>query len=73
MEGGSYYDYYIKEWAGVDPEDGSAMWYKDIVDKDNNVAGRETTKLYSEATDYKVVVPYRIFTVVSVLRSCIRI
>lgn len=54
MEGGSYYDYYIKEWAGVDPEDGSAMWYKDIVDKDNNVAGRETTKLYSEATDYKV-------------------
>lgn len=54
MEGGSYYDYYIKEWAGVDQEDGSAMWYKDIVDKDNNVIGRETTKLYSEATDYKV-------------------
>lgn len=36
VEGGSYYDYYIKEWAGVDPEDGKAMWYKDVTDKNGN-------------------------------------
>lgn len=54
VEGGSYYDYYTKEWAGVDPEDGSAMWYKDITDDKGNVTGKETTKSYSKATDYKV-------------------
>ena len=54
VEGGSFYDYYIKEWAGVDPEDGSAMWYKDIVDENGNVTGKETTKLYSEASDYNM-------------------
>ena len=52
VEGGSYYDYYIKEWAGVDPEDGKAMWYKDVTDKNGNTT-KETTKTYSEATDYK--------------------
>lgn len=54
VEGGSFYDYYIKEWAGVDPEDGSAMWYKDVVDEKGYVTGKETTKLYSEASDYNV-------------------
>lgn len=52
VEGGSYYDYYIKEWAGVDPEDGKAMWYKDVTDKNGNTT-KETIKTYSEATDYK--------------------
>lgn len=40
------------EWAGVDPEDGKAMWYKDVTDKNGNTT-KETTKTYSEATDYK--------------------
>ena len=53
VEGGSYYDYYIKEYAGVDSEDGSAMWYKDVLDEQGNVTGKETTKDYSLATDYK--------------------
>jgi hypothetical protein len=26
------YEYYIQEWAGVDPVDGYGMWYKDILD-----------------------------------------
>lgn len=53
VEGGSYYDYYIKEWAGVDPADGAAMWYMDEVDADGNVT-KVTTKQYSSATDYNV-------------------
>lgn len=53
VEGGSYYDYYIKEWAGVDPADGAAMWYMDEVDANGNVT-KVTTKQYSSATDYNV-------------------
>lgn len=52
MVGKSLYDWYIREWAGVDPDDGYGMWYKDITDTDGNVTGRETTKEYSEATRY---------------------
>jgi len=52
MVGKSLYDWYIREWAGVDPDDGYGMWYKDITDADGNVTGRETTKEYSEATRY---------------------
>lgn len=51
--GKSLYDFFMTEYAGVDPDDGSAMWYKDILDDDNNPTGeRETTKDYSEATRY---------------------
>lgn len=41
--------YYLKEWAGVDPETGSPLWYKDAAD-----GTRETTSNYSEADYYKV-------------------
>ena len=54
MEGGSIYDYYLKEYAGVDPQDGSAMWYKDVTDANGNVTGKTTTKVYSDATDYNL-------------------
>ena len=30
------------------------MWYKDVLDADGNVTGRETTKEYSEATRYYI-------------------
>ena len=51
--GKSIYDFYIQEWAGVDPEDGYGMWYKDILDVDGEPTGeKETTKVYAEATRY---------------------
>lgn len=51
-EGRSLYDFYLREWAGVDPNDGYGMWYKDVLDTQGQVTGRETTKDYDEATRY---------------------
>ncbi|MCC9042780.1 TonB-dependent receptor [Myroides sp. M-43] len=51
-EGRSLYDFYLREWAGVDPNDGYGMWYKDVLDTNGNITGRETTKDYDEATRY---------------------
>ena len=45
--------YYLKEWAGVNPENGAPMWYKDTKDSEGNVTGRETTSNYAEAGYYK--------------------
>lgn len=53
-EGSSVYEFYIEEWAGVDPEDGAAMWYMDELDEDLNVIGRVTTKDYDEAGRYEM-------------------
>lgn len=52
--GRSVYDFYTKEWAGVNPEDGSPLWYMNIKDKEDNVIGRGTTSVYKDATDYYV-------------------
>lgn len=52
VEGGSVYDFYIKEWAGVNPENGKAMWYKDVLDDQGRVIGRTTTENQTEATPY---------------------
>ena len=34
MVGRSIYDWYIREWAGVDPATGAAMWYRDTYEVD---------------------------------------
>lgn len=52
--GESMYSWYLREYAGVDAEDGLPMWWKDTKDKDGNITGRETTKTYSEGTRYIV-------------------
>jgi TonB-linked SusC/RagA family outer membrane protein len=52
VEGGSIYDFYIKEWAGVNPANGKATWYKDVLDENKNVTGRTTTENQTEATPY---------------------
>ncbi len=52
--GSSVYEFYIQDWAGVDPEDGAAMWYMDEKDADGNVTGRITTKDYDEADRYEL-------------------
>ena len=52
MEGGSIYDLYTYEYAGVNPETGAAQWYMDETDADNNVIGRVVTEDYSMASKY---------------------
>ncbi|ERJ60562.1 SusC/RagA family TonB-linked outer membrane protein [Sphingobacterium paucimobilis] len=46
--------YYLKEWAGVNPDNGAPMWY--IVDRDANgqEVGRTTTSEYDKATTEKL-------------------
>lgn len=51
--GNSLFDFYIREWAGVDPADGYGMWYIDVVDGNGNVTGRDVTKDYNLATRYQ--------------------
>lgn len=34
--GRSIFDFYMREWAGVDPSDGAPMWYQYYDDKNNN-------------------------------------
>ncbi|KJD31489.1 hypothetical protein PK35_13820, partial [Tamlana nanhaiensis] len=51
--GNSIFDWYIREWAGVDPADGYGMWYQDILDDEGEVTGRTITKQYDEATRYE--------------------
>ena len=53
--GRSLYEYFIQDWAGVDPETGYGMWYKDVLGADGVATGeRVTTKKYAEATRYYV-------------------
>lgn len=52
-EGRSRYDFYLREFAGVDPENGDALWYKDVLDANGEPTGeRETTSELAEATEY---------------------
>jgi TonB-linked SusC/RagA family outer membrane protein len=37
-EGHSLFDFYIRDWAGVDPADGRAMWYQYYYDENGNGA-----------------------------------
>ena len=53
-EGHSIYDFWLREFAGVDPEDGSILFYKDIKDENDEVTGRETTKDQNAASYYYV-------------------
>ena len=54
-KGYSIYEFYMREWAGVDKTNGDPLWYKDKVDADNNPTGeREVTNDYTTATRYKM-------------------
>lgn len=47
-EGHSVFDFYLREWAGVDPADGKAMWVVNYLDENNNNTferGEEVTNL----------------------------
>ena len=51
-EGASMYSWYTYEYAGVEPETGKSLWYKNVLDEDGNITGRETTTEYAKATKY---------------------
>lgn len=42
--------WYLREWAGVNPEDGRPMWYVVDRDENGNEISRETTSTYADAT-----------------------
>ena len=54
--GGSVYDFFIREWAGVDASNGKPLWYKNTFDTDasgtRTVNGRTTTSVFAEADQY---------------------
>ncbi|MBR2063877.1 MAG: TonB-dependent receptor [Bacteroidales bacterium] len=51
-EGASMYTWYTYDYAGVDQQTGKSLWYKNILDEDGNITGRETTDDYSKASKY---------------------
>lgn len=42
--------YYLKEWAGVNPDDGMPMWWVETKDEKTNTVKRTTTSKYADAT-----------------------
>jgi TonB-linked SusC/RagA family outer membrane protein len=51
--GHGVYDFWLREYAGVDPDNGDALYYKDIVDANGDPTGeRETTNDITGATYY---------------------
>lgn len=52
--GESLYNFYLREYAGVDASDGRPMWYKDETDSSGKVLDRIPTKTYSDGTRYYV-------------------
>lgn len=52
--GRSVYDFYLREWAGVNPDNGDPLWYQDVKDAQGNVTGRTTTNDYAKADYYYV-------------------
>lgn len=54
-QGGPLYSWYMKEYAGVDPNTGQSLWYISDVDANHHSVGTKTkTADYSEATDLNV-------------------
>lgn len=54
-EGRDRYAYYMREFAGVDSDNGDALWYIDVLDSEGNPSGeRTTTNVYTDADEYFV-------------------
>lgn len=52
MEGEDLYQFWLRDYAGVDANNGDALWYRDEVDAQGNVTGRTTTNNVNQATYY---------------------
>ena len=51
--GTSLYEFYIREYAGVDSSNGKALWFKEVLDADGEPTGENvTTDEYAEASRY---------------------
>ena len=46
------YNFYIAEWAGVNPDNGLPQWYADEKDADGKVTGKKIVNTYAAATRY---------------------
>ena len=53
QEGRSVYDFYLKEWAGVNPDNGEPLWYMNQKDENSHTI-KVTTNDYSKANYYFV-------------------
>lgn len=51
-EGGDRYTYYLKEFAGVNPLNGDALWYKNSYNQATQQVEKTVTNNFKEATDY---------------------
>lgn len=48
------YQFFMQEYAGVDPQDGKPMWYMNETDANGRLTGkRVTTKQYTQASRYR--------------------
>ena len=48
----SMFTWRLKEYAGVDPDTGESLWYKNVTDESGAIVGRETTNQWGEADYY---------------------
>ncbi|WP_299009005.1 TonB-dependent receptor [uncultured Tenacibaculum sp.] len=54
-EGNSLYEFYVREYAGVDSATGDALWYIDVTDPNTGepTGERDVTSEYADATRYE--------------------
>ena len=53
--GGSLYEAYMRKYAGVNPENGKAQWYRKVLDPEGVWTGEsEITEVFSEADQYEI-------------------
>jgi TonB-linked SusC/RagA family outer membrane protein len=52
-EGSSLNNFYLRKYAGVDPDTGESLWYKEEKDGTGKVTGQSPTRLWAEATSFE--------------------
>lgn len=53
--GGSLYEAYMRDFAGVNQETGKSQWYKKVLDKDGEWTGESVvTEVFAEASQYEL-------------------
>lgn len=53
--GGSLYEAYMRKYAGVNPENGKAQWYKKVLDDDGVWTGESVvTETFADASQYEL-------------------
>lgn len=53
--GGSLYEAYMRKYAGVNPENGKAQWYRKVLDKEGAWTGEsEITETFADASQYEL-------------------